>query len=141
MFIFGMVEEGPRGLEVLAMREPVDEQVAEADLADYGIDWEVHEDVAAMERILDNNPEDWEDDNPFANTTRPVQMNEVVCEQPNCPFSDEELNEFKSRVVDSGLNFTSRSMQTRRLIWQTSLDICFSIAARRQADDFEGDLE
>jgi hypothetical protein len=96
MFIFGMLEDGPRGMDYEAIVQRVEEEIythAHAQLAP------------------------------------PQNLNQVICEIDNfiIPPAFEELLEQQLREVD-GVDFSSRSMAVRRLVWQSSLQICCNLA-------------
>lgn len=79
-----------------------------------------------MGHHLENNPDEWEHDNPFVPATTPSQLSKVECEPPACPFQPEQvqwLNTELSRRVD----IYSRNMQVRRLHWQEALQISYTL--------------
>ncbi|KAJ7132907.1 hypothetical protein C8R43DRAFT_1089805 [Mycena crocata] len=117
MFLFSMVHDGPRGPE--RVLDPPDENVG--DPSTYGIDWDVVDDPALMCHHLMQNPQEWDDCNPFAPGVQ--ELSNVPCEPPNCPFSPEEvlyIDQALAAVVDTH----SRSMHVRRLIWKEAFRIC-----------------
>ncbi|KAH9934372.1 uncharacterized protein B0H18DRAFT_1082878 [Fomitopsis serialis] len=129
-FIFGMVENGARGIgtasgDVHIQRMPAEDAAINSDdLQSYGVDWEALEDPMLMAHHLDNNPDEWESSNPFsAGSHRPSELSVVDCDAPNCPFSEVEIASLDAELalrVDS----TSREMSVRRLLWVEALRIC-----------------
>ena len=117
IFLFSMIQDGPRGLERFV--DPPAEDVANP--STYGIDWDVADNPALMRHHLMQNPQEWEDRNPFAPGVE--DLSDVPCEPPNCPFSTAEvayLDQELARLVD----LTSRSMHVRTLVWQEAFSIC-----------------
>lgn len=125
MFFFSMIQDGPRGLEGIA--EPVDEEVE--DVASYGIDWVDAEDPALMQHLLNNNPHDWDEDNPFA--PGPTQLSHVPCDPPDCPFSQDEIQQLDEEL-GRRVNTASRSMEIRRLVWIEAFSLCAHLYQARQ---------
>ncbi|KAJ7042279.1 hypothetical protein C8F04DRAFT_1208163 [Mycena alexandri] len=110
MFVFSMVQDGPRGIS--HMVQPVDEPVD--DPTSYG---ERH----LMHHPLQENPQDWENKNPFH--AHPTQLSEVPCEPPNFPFTPEQVA-LLDETLRERVDLTSRSMLIRRLVWQEAFNIC-----------------
>ena len=116
MFFFSMIEDGPRGF---ARPEEVEEDVG--DLAGYGIDWEVAADPRLMTHLLDNNPHDWEHENPFH--TGPNRLSDVPCEAPNCPLTAAQLEDLDHQLP-MRVDIHTRSMTLRRVVWRHAVEIC-----------------
>jgi hypothetical protein len=114
-----MLQDGPRGLEHVVV--PVEEQVD--DPSTYGIDWDVADDPTLMQHHLLQNPQEWEDQNPFAPSVQ--DFSEVPCEPPDCPFSSAQI-EFLDRELAAVVDVSSRSMNIRKLVWQEAFRICNS---------------
>lgn len=128
MFFFSLVQDGARGVSF--DREPVDEQVDDPQA--YGVDWDVADDPQLMAHLLENNPQDWDESNPFQ--VAPSSFSDVPCEAPGCPFTLEEvalLNE--SLAADPQVDLSSRNMQMRRRLWVVALNVCIGIWQRRSA--------
>lgn len=123
MFFFGMLQEGLRGVST---HGPADEEVE--DLASYGVDWEVNDNEHLMSHLLDNNPEEWEDDNPFISSSLPGTLTEVLCDPPNCPFTEQQVSDLDT-ALSRRVDLFSKSMRVRRLIWQEALQISGEIWA------------
>ncbi|KAJ7479011.1 hypothetical protein FB451DRAFT_1032227 [Mycena latifolia] len=117
MFLFSMVRDGPRGLE--HMSQPADETVE--DPQTYGIDWEVADDARFMNHHLRENPQEWEEQNPFA--SGPVTQSHVPCEPPNSPFSPEQIALLDQHLA-AAVDVRSRNMGVRRLVWKEALRLC-----------------
>lgn len=117
MFLFSMVQDGPRGIShmVEAVDEPVD------DPSSYGVDWHVTEEPRLMRHLLRENPQEWENENPFH--TPPTQLSDVPCEPPNCPFTPAQV-EVLDRTLSERVNLTSRDMLIRRMVWREAFNIC-----------------
>ncbi|KAJ7893142.1 hypothetical protein B0H14DRAFT_3105081 [Mycena olivaceomarginata] len=102
--------------------QPDDEHVE--DPYTYGIDWDVANDSTFMNQLLDQNPQDWADRNPFAPGLD--TLSHVPCDAPNCPFTPEEVLELDRRLA-TVVDVRSRSMHVRRLVWAAALGICNEI--------------
>jgi hypothetical protein len=119
LYLFGMVRQGPRGIE--RFLAPVGEDVE--DVGNYGVDWEVADDEQFMEHLLDNNPQEWEDENPFTPATMPGKLSEVICDPPNCPLLPQQV-QILNRELAHHFDLLSRNMQYRRLLWVHALSTC-----------------
>ncbi|KZT02876.1 uncharacterized protein LAESUDRAFT_738542 [Laetiporus sulphureus 93-53] len=117
MFFFSMVQDGPRGLR--AITDAIQESIH--DIAAYGIDWEVADDPVLMNHLLQNNPQDWAEQNPF--TVNPSTLSDVTCEPPDCPLTTveiEALDTYLASVVD-----------LCRVVWQQALTSCNHLINQR----------
>ncbi|KAJ7242125.1 hypothetical protein C8J57DRAFT_1084558 [Mycena rebaudengoi] len=85
MFLFSMVQDGPRGIQHLT--EPVSDEVEDPNT--YGIDWDEADNSQMMDHLLGENPHEWEDNNPFS--AAPGTLSHVPCDPPNCPFTPEQV--------------------------------------------------
>ncbi|KAJ7668905.1 hypothetical protein B0H17DRAFT_949670 [Mycena rosella] len=121
MFLFSMVQDGPRGIE--SLREPVDEDVR--DPSSYGIYWQVTDEPRLMHHLLRENPQDWEHENPFH--APPSELSDVPCEPPNCPFIAEQVA-LLDTTLQGRVDVRSRKMVIRRLVWQEAFSICRFLA-------------
>ncbi|KAI5116773.1 hypothetical protein M0805_009887 [Coniferiporia weirii] len=127
MFVFGMVQEGPRGLNSVVNIEPAsgDEEA----ISHFGVDWEVLNDDAMMTHMLNNSNEDeGRFDNPFSTSSTPARLSKVVCDAPNFLFSLDQV-EHLIETLSSMVDLADRSMLTRRLVWQRALQICQGMAS------------
>ena len=122
IFLFSLLQDGPRGLAFSS--QPPDEDIA--DPATYGIDWEVADDPTLMAHLLEHNPQEWEDENPFQAGRAPPSLSEVRCEEPGCPFTDAEVDYLRRELVIH-VDCSSRSMVVRRLVWRKAYEICSHI--------------
>jgi hypothetical protein len=125
MYIFGMLQDGHRGIQHLIGRD--DEDVDEF----YGVDWDVINDPALRHHFHVNNPDDDDNDrphtNPFETGGLPRHMTEVICEvayDPPRPQLDIQLWEHLSR---DGVDLSSRSMESRYLLWERALQFCLGL--------------
>ncbi|KAJ7063792.1 hypothetical protein B0H15DRAFT_794718 [Mycena belliarum] len=117
MFLFSMLQDGPRGLEHRS--QPMAEDVD--DPGTYGIDWEVADDPTLMNHLLVENPQDWEERNPFAPGLD--TLSHVPCDAPNCPLTPEQVRDLDVRL-GAIVDVRSCSMHVRRLVWQAAMGIC-----------------
>ncbi|KAJ7106393.1 hypothetical protein C8R44DRAFT_834397 [Mycena epipterygia] len=117
MYLFSMIHDGPRGLERFV--DPPEEDVG--DPSTFGIDWDDAADPALMRHHLMQNPQEWDDHNPFAPGIQ--EMSDVPCEPPNSPFSAEQVA-YLDRELAAVVDLTSRSMPVRRLVWKEAFRIC-----------------
>ncbi|KAJ6599583.1 hypothetical protein B0H10DRAFT_1825356 [Mycena sp. CBHHK59/15] len=117
MFLFSMLQDGPRGLERVV--EPVDEVVEE--ISTYGIDWDVADDSTLMTHLLHENPQDWSEHNPFAPGLD--SLSHVPCDPPNSPFTDEQIASIDVQLA-AEVDLASRNMHVRRLVWRQAIDLC-----------------
>ncbi|KAF8160531.1 hypothetical protein K438DRAFT_1619197 [Mycena galopus ATCC 62051] len=116
IFFFSMYHDGPRGLEY--RREPENEHVEDPSI--YGIDWDVADDPTLMNHLLTENPQDWEERNPFAPGAD--ELSHVPCDAPNCPLSPDAVAELDRRLA-TVVDLQSRSMGVRRLVWAAAFEI------------------
>jgi hypothetical protein len=123
IFLFSMLQDGPRGIR--QHPTPPDEPLD--DPASYGVDWDVVDNPVLMNHLLDQNPQDWEDEIPF--TVQPTSLSEVKCEPPNCPFSREQVDTLDAQLA-ARVDLRSCNMQVRRLVWVTAFDICTQLQMR-----------
>ena len=92
IFFFSMLQDELRGPLPVA-----DPEEAVADPATYGIDWDVAANTMFMNHLLKNNPQDWEDDNPFA--TSPSRLSYVPCDAPNCPMNPQQILDLDAQLA------------------------------------------
>ncbi|KAJ7233488.1 hypothetical protein C8J57DRAFT_1090552 [Mycena rebaudengoi] len=117
MFLFSMVQDGPRGVQHLT--EPVDEEVDDPNT--YNIDWDEADNPQMMDHLLGENPQEWEDNNPFS--AAPGTLSHVPCDPPNCPFTPEQVAYLVIRLA-AAVDVTSRNMAVRHLVWKEAFVIC-----------------
>jgi hypothetical protein len=115
MFFFGMIQNGPRGIQSID-----DESVN--DIQSYGIDWEDYDDDSILDHHRQANQDDNPDDNPFI-SNRPERMTQVNVDEPRCPFTEEQII-FLNSELNSLPYIHSRSMDSYRLVWISALQIC-----------------
>ncbi|RPD68732.1 hypothetical protein L226DRAFT_472992 [Lentinus tigrinus ALCF2SS1-7] len=129
MFFFSFPEDGARGLFDQPPEPDLSEEVG--DISQYGVDWEVADNNAIMEHMLDNNKDEWQADNPFAPSTsaQPGQLSQVVCDAPGCPLSPFEVQELNIRLVATE-DTASRVMAVQRKVWITAYELCEEIMGR-----------
>ncbi|KAF8156470.1 hypothetical protein K438DRAFT_1910088 [Mycena galopus ATCC 62051] len=118
MFTFGLLEQGPRGLDrfMLAQEEEVD------DLANFGVDWEGQVNPELISHHTANNTA-VTSENPFDGDALPAHMSEVTVESPNSPFSPEQCTQLDAELA-LVINTASRDMAVRKQVWKEALRIC-----------------
>jgi len=124
MYFFGMIQNGPRGLDFS------DEEVQ--DIQSYGIDWEDYDDDRILNHHNHANPADNQGDNPFAaGSHRPNADNitRVNVLEPGCPLILEQL-EYLNSELEALPYINDHSMESRRLIWISGLNICEYLLAQ-----------
>jgi hypothetical protein len=121
MFTFSMVENGPRGIQALLEQE----HLTPEEIVNYGIDWDVQNDTQLYRHFLTNNPHE-QSTEPFDSTSTPHNLTHIICDPPNCPFSDQEIQDLRDGLRNR-VDMDSRNMAVRRLIWQEALFLCRDI--------------
>lgn len=122
MFIFSMVEDGPRGITGQGVQtQAADVGESDVDIATYGVDWEDLDDVPFMEQVRQTHLEG-DQINPFQPDV-PSRMNEVLCEAPNCPFDEQDV-QWLDNALASRVDILTHDMGVRRLIWEEALSLC-----------------
>ncbi|KAF7308851.1 hypothetical protein MKEN_01085000 [Mycena kentingensis (nom. inval.)] len=117
MFFFSLLEDGPRGSDHLP--EPAEEVVE--DPATYGIDWDAAQDLRIMQHLLENNPEEWDEHNPFGPAN--IRFSHVPCDPPDGPLSADQLAALDAHLAVT-IDMQSRSMDVRAMAWDISLAFC-----------------
>lgn len=81
-----------------------------------------------MNHLRAHNPDEHPDvqPNPFGSASEPAHLSEVPCEAPNCPFTTDEVNVIRARLV-ALVDTESKAMNVRRLVWEKALGICREI--------------
>ncbi|KAH9854258.1 hypothetical protein C2E23DRAFT_867706 [Lenzites betulinus] len=122
MFIFGVLEHGAQGVEERLRREPSPESLQE-----FGIDWGVLEDRDVMAHFQEHNGEvhGTSSGHAFAPGTRPERLSEVICNEPNCPFTLEQIQRLDAILLGL-VDTNSRDMNVRQTVWSSALQICLS---------------
>ncbi|KAF8143671.1 hypothetical protein K438DRAFT_1911038 [Mycena galopus ATCC 62051] len=114
IFFFSQLQDGPCGLE--RMVSPLEEEVE--DPSTYGIDWDVRDDSTLMQHHLVQNPEEWDERNPFS--TEPLRFLAI----PLILLSLMSRSLIFDRELAAVVDLTSRSMTVRKLAWQHVFEIC-----------------
>lgn len=117
IFLFSMVQDGPRGLERFA--DVPDEHLE--DPSTYGIDWDVADSPTLMHHHLMENPQEWAEHNPFAPGIQ--DLSDVPCDAPDCPFTPEQVV-YLDQALTAAVDTVSRSMEVRKVVWRTAFEIC-----------------
>jgi hypothetical protein len=123
MFMFGMVQEGPRGQASFIQTQPIDEEIHPDDLPAYGVDWDVHEDARLLAHSLENSAGEWDEGNPFMVPSTSTLPAEVVCDAPGCPFNQGQVD-LLFLLLGQRVDCASRDMAVRRLVWCEALALC-----------------
>ncbi|KAJ6622777.1 hypothetical protein B0H10DRAFT_1787668, partial [Mycena sp. CBHHK59/15] len=119
LFLFGMLREGPHGIS--SFLTPEEEEIEE--INEYGVDWEVTNELELIAHLLENNPHERTSSNdPFASASTPANLSEVLCEPPDCPFTPAQL-QLLDEHLSTSVNLFSRNMNVRRVVWVCALDI------------------
>lgn len=124
--MFGMVREGPRGIEYVMGGLPVEDEIAPEEIQDYGVDWDAANDTDLMAHLLENNPQERLSHNPFQSTATPSALSDVPVDPPRCPFSDVQIASLNSYLM-THFDLSSRNMLIRRSIWISALAHCSSL--------------
>ncbi|KAF7376666.1 hypothetical protein MSAN_00083500 [Mycena sanguinolenta] len=122
MFTFGLLEQGPRGLDTLLFQQ---EEAAYAHIEEYGVDWEAQSDPVIIQHLADSSAVPSSDGNPFSLSPTPSTMNEVIVEPPTGPLSADQINRLDSEL-SLRVDLSSRDMGVRKLVWEEALAICTS---------------
>ncbi|TFK77632.1 hypothetical protein K466DRAFT_607923 [Polyporus arcularius HHB13444] len=80
LFMFGMVRDGPRGLDF------ADQDLLPEELPNYGIDWDTLADPVLMRHHQESHPATQADAVPLPSIGQPAQLSHVPCEPPACPL-------------------------------------------------------
>ncbi|KAK6977130.1 hypothetical protein R3P38DRAFT_2560206 [Favolaschia claudopus] len=127
LFMFGMLREGPRGISSFLAVEEEEEEIE--DINEYGIDSEANEEPELIAHLLENNPDERTNNtDPFASSSTPANLSEVLCEPPGCPFTPIQL-QLLDEHLNSSVDLFSRNMNVRRLVWIEALQIAQGIQA------------
>ncbi|KAJ7763756.1 hypothetical protein B0H16DRAFT_1661738 [Mycena metata] len=102
MFTFGLLEQGPRGLDTILYQE---EEAAFAHIEEFGIDWAAQADPDLLEHHSQNN--------------------DVIVDPPEGPLSAALITQLDATLVGC-VDINSRDMGVRKLVWQEALSICSS---------------
>ncbi|KAI0349785.1 hypothetical protein OH77DRAFT_1414363 [Trametes cingulata] len=121
LFMFGMIRHGPRGIE--RVLEPVHEELADPEIAGYGIDWDVIDDPALVAHHNAHNPLPGGSNSTFGPISIPQQLSEVTCDPPLCPLRAEQVAMLNCHLAHH-CRMGSRDMAVRRAIWIVALDFC-----------------
>lgn len=112
---FSIIQHGLRGFSVSNADEPI-----EGDVEEYGIDWDAMHNSQIAAHHAEHNSADILSNNPFA-TNFPEEHNMVEVQEPNCPFSQVQLNYLHQRLA--ALSF-GNSMELRRDLWVFAFSVC-----------------
>ncbi|KAK6968904.1 hypothetical protein R3P38DRAFT_3244481 [Favolaschia claudopus] len=126
MFMFGLLEDGPRGIGNLQFPLPAAENLDAEEIPQFGVDWEAQAEPAILNHLSEHNEQDGESGNPFETEFRPENVSEVIVEAPNCPFSPDEVI-----VLDRELalvaDLQSRNMAVRKEVWRKALSLSYAL--------------
>ncbi|KAJ7067579.1 hypothetical protein C8F01DRAFT_1218386 [Mycena amicta] len=117
MFFFSLIHDGPRGLD--QFQEPAEDDIG--DPATYGIDWEEAENPELMQHLLEHNPQEWDEHNPFAAAN--IRFSHVACDPPTGPLTSAQVAALDAHLAAT-VDLQSRSMQARELVWDEAFAFC-----------------
>jgi hypothetical protein len=126
MFAFGMLQAGPRGLD---LRPEPDLTESVTNINEYGVDWAVHRSTRLMQHLRENNPNA---NHPAQSFQLPTHMARVDCEPPNSPFTTTQMNYLRTELLRRAQHSLHQvDMISRRLVWQHAFDIASQIHVNR----------
>jgi hypothetical protein len=99
----------------------------------YGVDWEAMDNQHLMDHHRENNPGEGGDP---PSHQHPAWINEVVCEPPDCPLTEGQVERLEEELAGS-VDLKSNDMEVRRLIWVTALEMCVDLHAGEGRDVVE----
>jgi hypothetical protein len=119
LFFFGMLEHGPRGVEIQ------DDHVAEENLPGYGVDWEDLDNPAIRRHhdeanIIETFGDDVADD-PLHQ--HPEHLSRVDVEEPDCFLTTDQVDFLDSQLAAHDF-MHSNTIVAYRLRWLTVIDVC-----------------
>ncbi|KAJ6491916.1 hypothetical protein C8R45DRAFT_752145, partial [Mycena sanguinolenta] len=117
MFMFALLEDGPRGIGRLATTPPAAEDET-GDVGQLGIDSEAQATPALVHHLADNNAFDWDPEKPFAAESTPDNLSEVVVEPS--PFTADEITWLDAELARSA-DVTSRDMTVGKAVWRRAV--------------------
>jgi hypothetical protein len=126
MFFFGMIQDGPRGMELAA-----EEDIPEDDVAGYGIDWQDldnpqirahHEAANGIKNIDDQDIADDMGDGDCGIDV-PNNLADIRVEEPVCPLTAEQVG-YLDAQLDMQALWQSRTVGGYRLRWRIAFDVC-----------------
>ncbi|KAI0703137.1 hypothetical protein C8Q76DRAFT_632115 [Earliella scabrosa] len=129
LFMFGMVEHGPRGINHVLAPRPQPDPEPVTDFAEYGVDWAVLDDEQLMRHHREHNagePATRNPSNPFTPTTTPARLSEVTCDPPTCPLAPHLVARLNAHLA-AHFDLATRDMLVRRQIWVGALAYCVSL--------------
>ena len=123
MYILGMVEHGVRA------SQPAHEDVPEADLRHYGVDWTEHRNDEVMRTHWQNNRlGSVQNGDEHANGwSMPSRFVEIHVPAPRTVLSLEQEAGLHDSLLRSGIDLQSHSMEVRKLQWEHALNYCSSL--------------
>lgn len=121
MFVFGMIQQGVRGMQMNEEDDNIDHD-------SYGIDWEDYENPLYRDHHFTYNTADRDTDNPFQ-THPPLHMSHIEVEEPTSPFDIATMNIFATHIHNLPF-YHAQDMDSRRLLWISALQICNEIFVR-----------
>lgn len=129
MFYFGMIQHGPRGVELA--NEELEDDVPEDDIEGYGIDWQdldnpqirAHHEAANGHEGLDDQDIAADD---MGDGERGIQvpnnLADVRVEEPVCPLTAQQVA-FLDAQLDMQALWQSRTVEGYRLRWRMAFDV------------------
>ncbi|KAI0794620.1 hypothetical protein C8Q74DRAFT_1315231 [Fomes fomentarius] len=130
MYLLSLATDGARGADAL-----LETGADIGDIAEYGIDWAAADDPRIMNHLLEREPNEWDEVNPFVApplSNRPQRAPHVPCDPPEDFLKPWEVQELSVRLYRTlgAERMASRNMEVRRLIWITAFRFCGDIMQR-----------
>lgn len=127
---FSMLRDGPQGFVPSAqLFEPLDDNLAPDEVAEYGIDWDAYNNGQIHEHHSTNNPADPFPENPFI-SHYPDNFNVVDVQESRCPFTTDELHLFNYNfsLLPEPIR-SSRDLSDLKQLWILALELGKQIKA------------
>jgi hypothetical protein len=130
LFMFGLMEEGTRGIGRASVQVDADEQVE--DYASYGVDWEFLN-VCPGSDVLDLAPHLNHLPGQGLGHGEPEVFNEVRCDPPNCPLAQDEVGALTLHLEPFVVNWGAQPaaidgaggvIEVRKALWASALNFC-----------------
>lgn len=123
LFTRSSLLDGVRGL-------PPQEDEGPEDYTSYGVDWEAIEDPRLAAYRRENSADDRHESPPHS---YPGWMNEVVCEPPERPITDEQVEKL-TEELSAAIDIRSTDMNVRRVIWVKALGFFAQLIGEEETD-------
>lgn len=130
MYLLSLATDGARGADALLERG---EDIGE--IAEYGIDWAAADDPHIMNHLLEREPDEWDEVNPFIApplSNWPQRAPHVPCDPPEDFLKPWEVQELHVQLYQTlgPERMALRNMEVHCLIWITAFQISGNIMGR-----------